>query len=107
MTNLTHLTYHHDGKFWGNATAGVREYQHEYIEGPHIASFALEAGEGAVDDGGLRAWFDNRLMSQFATTFEGREVWRGFVWEMELQMGGEVRVKSMEDMANDSHSGVG
>ena len=100
MTDLTHLTYHRDGTFWGNATAGVREYQHEHMEGPHISSFALEAGEGAVDDAGLRAWFDNRIMTQFATTFEGREVWRGYVWEMELQMGGEVRVKSMADMAN-------
>jgi len=97
---LIHLAYHKDGAFWGSPTVGVREYQHEHIEGPYIATFAFETGVGGVDDGGLEHWFDTRLMTQFATKYDGREVWRGFVWEMTLEMGGEVRVKSMADMAN-------
>ena len=97
---ISHLSYHLDGTLWGNPTAGVIEYQQEHMEGPHIASFAFESGVGGVDDNGLRAWFDNRLMTEFATRYEGVEVWRGLIWEMRLEMGGEIRVKSMSDMAN-------
>ena len=99
-TGLIHLIYNRNGEFVGNPTAGIREYYHEHMEGPYIAEFVLESGEGGVDDEGLRAWFTNRLMWQLATEYEGTEVWRGYIWEMELEMGGEVRTKSMHDAAN-------
>ena len=97
---LAHRTYHRDGTFWGEPTSGVIEYEQEHMEGPYMAKFIFKSGEKGVTDAGLKGWFNNKLMSQFETVFDGVVVWKGFVWEMELEMNGEVRIKSMEDVAN-------
>lgn len=81
-------------------SAAVLEYQHEHMEGPYIASFVLQAGEGDTTDADLLRWFDSYLMYQWSTMYNGTEVWRGYIWEMQLELNGEVAIKSMEDMAN-------
>jgi hypothetical protein len=98
--SLSFRVYNRDGTFKGSPNKGVREYQHEHIEGPFVASFSLISGEGDVTDTSLRAWFDSYLMCEFAAIYDGAEVWRGYIWEMQLELDGEMRVKSMEDMAN-------
>ena len=97
---ITHYAYNRDGSLIESLTAGVSEYQHEHIEGAYIASFSLVSGDGSIDDDRLRHWFDTRLMTEISTVFDGREVWRGFVWEMQLELNGELGVKSMENVAN-------
>ena len=97
---LAHRTYHRDGTFWGEPTSGVMEYEQEHMEGPYMAKFVFKSGEQGVTDAGLKGWFNNRLMTQFETVFDGLVRWRGFIWEMELEFDGEVRIKSMDDMAN-------
>ena len=97
---ISHRSFHLDGTFWGEPTKGVLEYEQEHIEGPHMAKFVLKSGENGVTDAGLKGWFKNRLMTEFATTFDGIERWRGYVWEMELDLNGKRRVKSMAKFAN-------
>lgn len=97
---LSFRSYHLDGTLWGHPTKGVLEYEQEHTEGPYMAKFTFQSGEGGVDDNGLKGWFRNRLMTEIAAMSEGVEVWRGYVWEMELELDGKIRVKSMADMSN-------
>ena len=97
----THIVYNRNGNFAESLdSSAVLEYQHEHMEGPYIASFVLEAEEGGITDTKLLQWFENYLMYEFATNASGSEVWRGYIWEMQLEMDGEVAIMSMEDMAN-------
>ena len=98
MTSPTFFTYNRDGTFIGSPT--VLEYQHEHMEGPYTASFVIESGQGEVDDKGLWLWFDTRLMTEFACQYEGTEQWRGVIWEMQLEIDGELHIKSMDNMYN-------
>lgn len=97
---LFHTCYTPQGVFVGDFTPGVIEYQHEWQEGPQKASFVLETGKNGVTDSGLRAWFERRIMWQVVTEFEGRQVWNGYIWELELEYNGVHYRKTMQNVAN-------
>jgi hypothetical protein len=97
---LSFRAYHLDGTFWGEPTSGILEYEQEHTEGPYMAKFLFRSGESGVGDTGLKSWFRNRLMTEIQVLFNGVDEWRGYVWEMELELDGKIRIKSMADMAN-------
>jgi len=98
-SDLSFLSYTFDGEFIGEFTSAVTGYEQEYIEGPYRASWVFEQGD-TLGESALRGWFNNRMMSQVIVKYRGEEVWAGFVWEMELELGNVVLKKDMTDVVN-------
>jgi hypothetical protein len=98
-SELSMYAYTFDGTLAGEFTSAVSNLEIEHIEGPYRASWRFEEGDG-VSRQALRAWFYNRLMYRIVIAYKGVEVWSGYVWEMELEMGRLVLKRSMTDMGN-------
>ncbi len=98
--DLAFFVYTFNGDFIGEFTNHVRNYEHEHIEGPYRASWVFEQEEGVTQRYILENWFDSRIMNQVEVRYKGATCWKGFIWELELQVGKVIRTKSMTDVAN-------
>ncbi|WP_455218507.1 hypothetical protein [Kaarinaea lacus] len=98
--DLAFFAYTFDGRFLGEFTNAVSQYEHEHIEGPYRASWTFEEGEEGASASDLQSWFNSNLMCQISVRYKGAQCWRGYVWEMELFQGKTLRNKSMNDFAN-------
>lgn len=91
-------SYTFDGNFDGDITSAISDLELENVEGAYRASWSFDGEQ--ISEGGLRAWFYNRLMYQIKIIYGGQNVWSGYVWEMELLIGKLSFKRSMTEMAN-------
>lgn len=100
MDELELISFTFEGAPYGQLTTGAVGWQQEIVDGPNTASFKFLDGVKGVDQTGMRAWFDRRLMSQVLARYGHRSVFGGYIHSMELDWNDLFLQKSVNNMAN-------